>query len=97
LLAAAIFGGFALVSTAVVFSTTYETDRYANAEEIVTAWIDASAGEEKWRPLSVRRISGPFVVVRFKDGTCGLIDVSTQYENGEFWGVYSDGKNAPDC
>lgn len=102
LLAAAVFAGLALVAGAVVYYTleTRDPDRYADAEQMASAAFNA-AGE---KPVSVRRVSGPFVVVKLNAEQCVLVDVSTQYSgpnDGDadfFWAVFpgADGKSV-DC
>lgn len=100
LLAAAVFAGFALVAGAVVYYTleTRDPDRYADAEQLASAAFNA-AGE---KPESVRRVTGPFVVVKLSSGQCALVDVSTQYSGQDggdfFWTVFpsADGKSV-DC
>jgi hypothetical protein len=88
LLAAAIFAGLALVAGAVVYETpeTRDANPYADAEEIVSAYLSVAG----YKAQSVRRVSGPFVVVKLEPRRCILLDVSTQY-GGEgvdsFWGA----------
>ena len=79
LLSAAVFAGLALIAGAVLYdaSESREGDSYADAEEIVSAAFDVAG----IRVESVRRLTGPYVLVKREAGECTLVDVSTQYEN----------------
>ncbi len=76
----------AVIAGAITYNTveSSDADPYADAEEIASSFLNA-VGEPA---QSVRRVSGPFVLVRFERGRCSLIDVSTQYEDeagATFW------------